>query len=245
MKTIQQLLLITIVFWFTLHSNLPVWGESEIALPVLQTYPLPKTLANYQTQSSENYFSEIKSHELGYFIWTEFPIKLYIESPADDLSPSALNEFEQWQQAVQAGIKLWQPYLPTTLVTESSSADILIYRRQPELKIKLNPETGLYDIPRVKAATTEIEFLLTETKPSQLKHQMTIEVNPRQTYDYLVSNIAHELGHALGIWGHSNNTNDIMYFAHTQDIPPVSDRDLNTLKIIYQQSTRLGGFITE
>ena len=243
-KSIQKLLLLAVIsLLMIIATNLVVLAQSDTSLPELKTYPLPESLENYRSSSTDNYFSQIQTHKVGSLIWTEFPIQIYVESPADDLSISALEKFKQWQKAVQAGIDLWRPYLTMTIVEESENADILIYYRQPELKIKLNPETGLYDLPRVKAATTRIQFSFTRTDPPQLKHQMTIEVNPRQTYDYLVSNIAHELGHALGVWGHSENPKDIMYFAHTRDIPPVSDRDVNTLKMIYQQPTRLGGFI--
>jgi hypothetical protein len=31
-----------------------------------------------------------------------------------------------------------------------------------------------------------------------------------------------------------------MYFAQTRDIPPISSRDINTLKKVYQQPTQLG-----
>jgi hypothetical protein len=33
---------------------------------------------------------------------------------------------------------------------------------------------------------------------------------------------------------------DVMYFAQTRDIPPISSRDINTLKKVYQQPTQLG-----
>jgi hypothetical protein len=31
-----------------------------------------------------------------------------------------------------------------------------------------------------------------------------------------------------------------MYFAQTRDIPPIYSRDINTLKKVYQQPTKLG-----
>lgn len=45
---------------------------------------------------------------------------------------------------------------------------------------------------------------------------------------------AHEFGHMLGIAGHSDNPNDLMYAAHgpVDDIP-LSVRDINTIKTLY------------
>ena len=217
----------------------------EDKLPPLQTYPLPSSLENWSTSNPDNYFEQIEPHAVGYLIWSDFPIKVYLQSPDDNLSPSARLKFSKWQEAAKIAIATWNSYLPMTEVESVEAADILIYRRSPQLKAEINPETGLYNLPRVKAATTSIKFYFTDTQPAQLKHRMTIEVNPRQTFEYLVSNITHELGHALGIWGHSLNPQDVMYYSHTKEIPSLSERDINTLKQIYQQPTRLSGIRTQ
>ena len=49
----------------------------------------------------------------------------------------------------------------------------------------------------------------------------------------------HEIGHALGIWGHSSNPNDIMYYAgdYINEVNPnksFSKRDINTLNLLYK-----------
>lgn len=214
----------------------------EEKLPPSQTYTLPTSLENWHSDNQDNYFPQIKPHQVGYLIWSEFPVKVYLENPPENLSTSALSDFQQWQTASGIAIEKWNSYLPMIEIETEENADILIYHRQPELKATLDPATGLYKLPRVKAATTSLKFYVNDNR--QLKHRMTIEVNPRQTFDYLVSNITHELGHALGIWGHSDNPNDVMYYAHTKDIPSLSIRDINTLKKIYQQPTRLGSYLT-
>ncbi|WP_308254849.1 matrixin family metalloprotease [Geminocystis sp. GBBB08] len=209
-------------------------------LPPLKIHPLPLSLQNWISDNQEDYFSQIEPHLAGYLIWSNFPVKVYLQSPDTNLSPAGLTEFEQWQKAVTMAITVWNPYLPLIEVDSPEKADILIYRRYPEFKAEINPKTGLYNLPRAKAATTTVKFYVTETNPPQLRHRMTIEVNPHQTFDYLVTNITHELGHALGIWGHSLNETDIMYYSHTKQIPTISPQDINTLKKIYQQPTRLG-----
>jgi predicted Zn-dependent protease len=60
---------------------------------------------------------------------------------------------------------------------------------------------------------------------------------------YIASAARHEFGHALGIWGHSPQPEDVMYYSQVQSPPNISPRDINTLKKIYQQTTRLGGVL--
>ena len=45
--------------------------------------------------------------------------------------------------------------------------------------------------------------------------------------------VAHELGHALGILSHSPNSGDLMYLV-TDECSRISQRDLNTLKKLYE-----------
>lgn len=44
--------------------------------------------------------------------------------------------------------------------------------------------------------------------------------------------VLHEIGHALGIFGHSDNANDIMYTL--KGAPALSPRDINTVNILYK-----------
>ncbi|BAQ63012.1 hypothetical protein GM3708_3418 [Geminocystis sp. NIES-3708] len=236
---LNPILLIFLVTLLVVNFSHFVRAENN-NLPPLQVHPLPVSLQNWTSDIQEDYFNEIETHLAGYLIWSIFPVKIYLQSPDTNLSPAGLKDFQQWEKAAKMAIASWNPYLPLIEVNTLEEADILIYRRYPEFKAKINPETGLYNLPRAKAATTTVKFYLTETQPSQLRHRMTIEVNPHQTFEYLTSNITHELGHALGIWGHSLKNTDVMYFSHTKEIPAISPQDINTLKKIYQQPTRLG-----
>ena len=209
-------------------------------LPPAKIHKLPEFLVNWQDRSSSgDYFAQIESTPLGYLVWTKFPLKIYVEQSASNSDTAANQRFQQWTKTVKKAIAEWQVYIPLTETTARETADILVLRSQPEREAKLNPDTGLFDIPRAIAAKTTYEFYLTEDPPL-IAHRMTVEVSPNFTGRSLLATIRHELGHALGIWGHSPETSDALYFSQVSDPPGISTRDINTLKKIYQQPTKLG-----
>ncbi|NEO61497.1 MAG: peptidase, partial [Moorea sp. SIO4G2] len=133
------------------------------------------------------------------------------------------------------------------LVDQQELADISILRSRPPLKVSLNRETGTFDWSRARSAVTRYEFYLGQSirAPEQivdnlLLHKFTILLSPEQSIDYTLATARHELGHALGIWGHSPLKTDALYFSQVRNPPRISARDINTLKRIYEQPTRLG-----
>lgn len=66
----------------------------------------------------------------------------------------------------------------------------------------------------------------------QLSHINTM--GAKNTDSIILTTALHEIGHALGIKYHSNSVNDIMYYeVHTYRTNTLSNRDINTLKRIY------------
>ncbi len=216
--------------------------ESNYTLPPLQIHPLPLSLANWQfDEAVGDYFSAIESTPLGYLIWSEFPIKVYLEQPTEASVLSASGQRQhRWLEAVSQALEEWNLYLPLLVVDNSDLADIIILRSSPPLDVTINPETGLFDLPRASSAQTSYDFYLTSDDPPKLSHKMTIEIKPGQSFDSILGAARHEIGHGLGIWGHSPEENDTMFFSQTRDIASISPRDINTLKKIYLQPTQLG-----
>lgn len=209
-------------------------------LPSAKIHRLPEFLVKWQdTSNSGDYFAQIESTPLGYLVWSKFPLKIYVEQSASSADTAANQRFQQWTATVTSAIAEWKIYFPLEETTARETADILVLRSQPEREAKLNPDTGLFDLPRAIAAETTYEFYLTEN-PAVIAHRMTVEVSPNFTGISLLATIRHELGHALGIWGHSPFASDALYFSQVSDPPLISPRDINTLKKIYQQPTRLG-----
>ncbi|NEO44485.1 MAG: peptidase [Moorea sp. SIO4A3] len=227
-------------------ASMPVTSP---ALPAPKPHPLPTPLDQWQDPTgSGDYFAEIKGTPLGYLIWSQFPVKVYVQQPQPPPVVDANHQrFQQWVDAVLKAVAEWGVYLPLELVDQEELADISILRSHPPLKVSLNRETGTFDWSRARAAVTSYEFYLGQSisAPEQivdnlLLHKFTILLSPQQSIDYTLATARHELGHALGIWGHSPLKTDALYFSQVRNPPRISARDINTLKRIYEQPTRLG-----
>lgn len=219
------------------------------SLPVPKTHPLPQRLAQWQDiTGSGDYFSVVKPTPVGYLVWWQFPIKVYVQRPTDPMEPpSSLQRFQNWVDAVVKAVQEWNAYLPLTIVEQREDADIAFLRSRPPIEATINRETGQFNIPRARAAQTRYEFYLRpagDTAQQILAHRFTVQLSPDQTVDYTLATARHELGHALGIWGHSPEQTDTMYFSQVRRPPQISTRDINTLKRIYEQPTRIGWALT-
>ena len=215
------------------------------SFPVPQVHPLPTTLTQWQdTTGAGDYFSKIKLTPVGYLVWSQFPVRIYVERPKDpDESSASIQRFQKWVDAVLQAVREWTTYLPLEVVTQREGADILILRDRPSVQASFDRTTGQFNIPRARSAQTRYEFYLRQTASSPqaiLSQRFTIHLSPHQTDEYTLATARHELGHALGIWGHSPLETDTMYFSQVRHSPQISVRDINTLKRIYQQPTRLG-----
>ncbi|AUB40613.1 putative Zn-dependent protease [Nostoc flagelliforme CCNUN1] len=208
-----------------------VYSDSIISLPPSsppKPHPLPPTLAQWQdSTNSGDYFSQVTTTQVGCLVWSQFPVRVYVEPPR------AVNEkqAQAWVNAVLQGVQEWNTYLPLTIVEQPEIADITIVRKAPPLQISPG------SIPRARSAQTTYELY---TSNKVLSHRFTILLSPSQTGEYLIAAARHEFGHALGIWGHSPLQTDALYFSQVRNPSPISYRDVNTLKRVYEQPTSLG-----
>ncbi|WP_276748954.1 peptidase [Chlorogloeopsis fritschii] len=199
------------------------------SLPSPKPHPLPSTLAQWQDSiNSGDYFSQVAPTQVGYLVWSQFPVKVYIETP----ETISANRAGIWVNEVLQAVQEWNAYLPLKLVETSEVADIKILRKVPPLQF--SPDNKF---PRARSALTTYVLY---TKEKNLYHRFTILLHPSQTGKYLLAATRHELGHALGIWGHSQIESDALYFSQVRNPSPISPRDVNTLKRVYEQPTSLG-----
>jgi predicted Zn-dependent protease len=239
------------LIWNGLLNRLPVFGQSAPATPQLQellplqAHPLPPSLAKWQASDQSDYFDVIQPTELGYLVWSTLPVQIYIQPDQSDQPDQLARSAGQpavgawndaWNIAVNQAVQEWNVYLPLTLTADPETADITILRRAPPLQ-RSTPD----HLPRIRAAETRYDFFVRQQNGTATFFQrLTIQLSPSQTADYTLATIRHELGHALGIWGHSPLQTDALYFSQVRNPTSISARDINTLKRIYQQPTRLG-----
>jgi predicted Zn-dependent protease len=216
----------------------PAGSVATVALPPAQKHPLPATLAQWQDKSGD-YFDQVQRTTPNYLIWSQFPVKIYIEPAALANQPahqSTAKSATAWVTAMQQAVQEWTPYLPLALVDAAPSADIVMVRSAIPLRRK--PGEPL----RARSAETRFE-LYSQRQPqgaALLAHRVTVVVRPNQSGEYVLAAARHELGHALGIWGHSPQPTDSLYFSQVRHPPLISPRDVNTLKRVYEQATCLG-----
>ena len=204
---------------------------------ISSSHPLPSTLTLWHdTTDSGDYFSQVKPTKVGYLVWSQFPIRVYVERSTVERS-TVESQAQKWTSAVSRAVQEWSVYLPLVVVEQPEIADITIWRSLPPLRISPNGS-----LPRVRAAETRYQLYIshTSTAPDVLSHRCTIWLSPNQAPQYTQATARHEIGHALGIWGHSPVPTDALYFSQVRNPPLISPRDLNTLKRIYEQPTGLG-----
>lgn len=181
-----------------------------------------------------DYFDSITAE--GTYRWpsTSLPIKVFID-PAEDVEAfresfhqALVESFDAWMQATHNR-------LAYVLVQEKSQADVICEWTN-------NPH-------EVSEANTQSERGLAHiyAKGGDIRHA-TVKILTRPMLDQgIVSDddikkaCLHELGHVLGLQGHSTNNHDVMFFTiDTSTVWPVlSKRDKATIAKLYEKYPKL------
>lgn len=174
--------------------------------------------------------------------WPKLPVTVYVRK-------ANLRQSELIQQA----LKLWNQRFQFEQVTQSVGADILI-----DCQNESGTNSGL------KGSMTRPIIHLDEQK--KIRTVVLINWTPYSLAnlddDQQLRALLHQLGHAAGIWGHSDDPNDIMYplgsleqsdipalwlrrsprpsapanrYPVLSNPPQLSQRDFNTLIKVYEQ----------
>lgn len=163
------------------------------------------------------------SFPLTYSVSTEHPMPRYYSEASD-------KAFKEWENGTNGFIKFKRVL---------SNADISVVFSENSIEKKLDKNM------EYKAAIT----MPVIEQDKFLKH-MKIKVLIRDYFGKIIEPeeikiiLAHEIGHALGLWGHTKDINAIMYYSRKKPYSYYSDKtvsslnakDINTIKLLYALS---------
>jgi len=161
--------------------------------------------------------------QIGLYRWPDsrMPITVFIESGSavngyrPEFDEVLRYAFQEWMTATEEKIKF-------DFLTKRDGAELIVTwtddMHAPELKAEAGKASVRQDSDGIKSGT----ILLLTVSPFQ--------EGPLQC-DVLHNICLHEIGHSLGLMGHSPNTDDIMYPLPTAN--RITPRDARTLHVVY------------
>lgn len=183
----------------------------------------------------DNYIEQVP-FDRGILRWdkNKFPLKFYIETTTKSNFPDYYNT------QILTAIAQWQTssgFIQFVQINNKKDADIVI-------KIADLPKNNCKE----QGCKYVVGFTIPEIKGNLLK-KSTITLYEKDPYGNFYSDkeifntVLHELGHALGIMGHSYSTGDLMYMEtdtstnfytpYRSSFQYLSSKDINTLKLLY------------
>lgn len=149
---------------------------------------------------------------------------VWIEPASGD---AAAGRWEQaWREAVDAALASWAELVAITPVSDPNQAQVRVLRRRPPLR------GGRASHGRAELALLRVR----RGDTTALEPQVTVQISPGQRQVAIQATALHELGHAFGLWGHSEAPGDAM--AAVPGPTPVivlSDRDRASFHWLQQQ----------
>lgn len=169
----------------------------------------PSTKVAGTTNNGDNYIDEVYQKYKQLVYWQKNYILVYI--PQDERDQFVWSQFKTWENVLGGSIIFER-------VLTQQNADIFVHYENPYLGKKVG--------------FTRLSFKDGAIRRADMYIYDDILTNPLKNFAVL-----HEIGHALGITNHSSNPADIMFATKTARQNGLSQRDKNTIKMLYNTDT--------
>lgn len=169
--------------------------------------------------SIEDYFEQITVFSDGRLTrFEQMPIRVYV---GDIPVPKTLRK--QYLEVLEEVLSTWEKVSDGKVrFTQTDDREIADIRLSWSNKLPSYPENPIGEAVLVRTEEIHVEIKV------GLRDSTTIRpLSPHAAKSILL----HELGHAIGLWGHSPNPRDVMYYAAKANYP--TKRDINTLQKVY------------
>lgn len=187
---------------------------------------------HFNLKWSDNNYSEHIQYNDQSVRWstTQGPLRIYV-----DEHPSQLQNFQPaFVQMVRKGLNDWLGALDNQLKA--------IYVNQPnqaDIRIEWANQLDKNGFKNAQVQTFHAGLTTPRFEGKQLKHMRvriaTLDINGKPQNNALMQTIiTHELGHALGITGHSPDSKDLMHFRSIAN-SSLTARDKATIRLLYSQ----------
>lgn len=189
-----------------------------IVSPAQTVTVVPATTGCTSATYAPNYYDAILTQGTpnvsgNFRFWTKTPLKIRFVRDSNwsqNLEDIFMQGVAQWQAATSNGIDIQ--------VTENDAEDDIEIRYLPAAELPgsaIGVTYATFDSQTLEMASARIDI-----------------ANDLESNATSLTTSSHELGHALGIGGHSPNDTDLMYYAEN-GTTTTTVRDLNTLKTVY------------
>ncbi|MBX9670199.1 MAG: matrixin family metalloprotease [Candidatus Obscuribacterales bacterium] len=218
------------IHYLTAYADMSSGEKRDTALSLIDSLKAEQAKLGAFSNQDPDYLGQLLAdNSVHQWRSTRIPLKVYIERDSScrgfhpEFVDIARNAFITWYQA--SGKKLSFEFVES----------------KPESDIEIDWTDGVLKVGDEKYERTKAG-LTTTTRRSDFIEHARIQIRTVRAFskeaepsDRIKETALHEIGHALGINGHSTNTADIMYFGNTaRQLPALTKRDRATIARLYQ-----------